>query len=155
MAAKARTWAAFSRVTGWNRVVFLPSTTPNISPQQRGQHVLQEGGRLTPRGSCLLPGLGGRAGRGKALRFVPDSVHFSQTLSVLARVDLWTCGVYVWGEGIVLCLHPTSLATVNRCLDPQWLVQSPGLSLSCAWLQLLLSHGHGDGVSDDPRLPPV
>ena len=42
-----------------------------------------------------------------------------------------------------------------ECLDRHWLVQSPDLSLSCAWLQLLLSHGHGDRVSNDPGLPPI
>lgn len=63
-------------------------------------------------GSCLPPRLGGGAGRRKGPHFVPGSVHFSQPLFSLARVDLWVCGIYVCGEGIVLCLHPTSLATV-------------------------------------------
>ncbi|KAM9537526.1 protein phosphatase 1 regulatory subunit 27 isoform 1-T1 [Guaruba guarouba] len=43
---------------------------------------------------------------------------------------------------------------MERC-DPQCAVQSAGFSLSCAWLQLLQSHGHGDRVSNDLELSPV
>lgn len=42
-----------------------------------------------------------------------------------------------------------------ECLDQHRFMQSPDLSFSCAWLQLLLSHGHGDRGSNDPRLPSV
>lgn len=107
------------------------------------------------RGSCLCPGLGEEWEEGRLRIWVlaPAISHKHCSLS-----HMWICGLVAFmsvGKALCcVCTQPHKQLCME-CLDPNWLVQSPDLSLSWAWLQLLLSHGHGGRGSDDPGLPPI